>query len=139
MNTPPNDPAALRRRLLSHGVRPTTKRLQLGALLFDGPCRHLSAEEVWREAQDAGLDVSLATVYNTLNGFVEARLLRLVDLPTARGLYDTNTAPHHHIFDLSTGEVRDLSSDAVDCRLNPGALPGGVSLAGVDILVRVRS
>lgn len=139
MHIPPADPAALRRRLVSHGVRPTTKRLQLGALLFEGPCRHLSAEEVWREALDVGLPISLATVYNTLNGFVEAGLLRMVDLPTARGLYDTNTTPHHHVLDLSTGQVRDLPAEAVSCQLNPGFLPGGAALAGVDILVRVRS
>lgn len=131
--------ATLRRRLLSAGVRPTSKRLQLAHLLLDGPCRHVSAEEVWREAQDAALNVSLATVYNTLNGFVEAGLLRLVDLPTARGLFDTNTSPHHHIFDETSGVVSDLPAHAVEHRLAPGVVPQGAALCAVDILVRVRS
>jgi len=65
-------------RLRDAGLRPTRQRMGLASLLFGGPCRHVSAEELFAEAAASGVKVSLATVYNTLNQFVAAGLLREV-------------------------------------------------------------
>jgi hypothetical protein len=62
--------------LKSAGLRPTRQRVALGGLLFTGQDRHVSAEALHEEAQIAGCDVSLATVYNTLHQFTQAGLLR---------------------------------------------------------------
>ncbi len=103
-----------------------------------GPHRHFSAEQVWREAAERGCPVSLATVYNTLNGFVSAGLLRQVDLPTAAGLFDSNTEPHHHLLAEDTGAIYDLPPGSIQARLDPASLPPGLSVQGIDIVVRVR-
>lgn len=86
-----------------------------------------------------GYPVSLATAYNTLNHFVEMGLLRVVDIVGARSMFDTNVEPHHHILDERTGEFHDLGTEAVALRVDPAALPPGVTVAGIDIVVRVRS
>lgn len=130
--------AALRHRLQSAGLRPTPKRMELGRLVLTGPPRHFSAEQLWRQARDAGIVVSLATVYNTLNGFVEAGLLRLVDLPTAHGVFDSNTAPHHHLVDPSDGTILDLDAALVQVQIDPRALPPGMSVQAIDIVVRIH-
>ncbi|MDE0407557.1 MAG: transcriptional repressor, partial [Alphaproteobacteria bacterium] len=53
----------IRMRLRGAGLRPTRQRLGLARLLFAGPDRHVRAEELSREAREAGVRVSLATVY----------------------------------------------------------------------------
>lgn len=58
------------------GLRPTRQRLALARLLFESGDRNVTAERLHEEAGGASVDVSLATVYNTLHQFVEAGLLR---------------------------------------------------------------
>lgn len=40
------------------GLRPTRQRVVLGGLLFDGEHRHVTADELFREAADAGFPLS---------------------------------------------------------------------------------
>jgi len=56
-------------RLKAVKLRPTRQRLALARLLFDQGDRHVSAEQLHGEAVEAGIRVSLATVYNTLHQF----------------------------------------------------------------------
>ena len=63
-------------RLKRHGLRPTRQRLALVKILFDRGDRHVTADNLRDEAAAAGVRVSLATIYNTLNQFTAAGLLR---------------------------------------------------------------
>ena len=85
-------------RLQSAGLRATPKRIAIGALLFDGLDRHVTADDVAAMARKAGVRVSLATVYNTLNQFVAAGLMKRITLDTDRTYFDTNVSDHHHLF-----------------------------------------
>jgi hypothetical protein len=58
------------------GLRPTRQRLMLGELLFSQGGRHVTAEMLHAEAVAADMQISIATVYNTLNQFTDAGLLR---------------------------------------------------------------
>ena len=58
------------------GLRPTKQRMALARLLFDEGNRHVTAEDLYREAKKANIPLSLATVYNTLHQFTSAGLLR---------------------------------------------------------------
>jgi Fur family iron response transcriptional regulator len=80
------------------GLRPTRQRVALAELLFGGPHRHVSAEQLHSEASDANVNVSLATIYNTLHQFHEAGLLREVAIDASRSYFDTDTSDHHHFF-----------------------------------------
>jgi Fur family iron response transcriptional regulator len=124
--------------LKSAGLRPTRQRLGLGRLLFDGGNRHITAEQLHVEATEAGLRVSLATVYNTLNQFTAAGLLREVVVESGRSYFDTNTSNHHHFFFERTGELQDIPGDQVRVANLPEA-PAGTEVARVDVIVRVRS
>ena len=63
--------ALMKSMLRDVGLRPTRQRMALGWLLFAKGDRHITAEMLYEEASKAKVPVSLATVYNTLNLFVE--------------------------------------------------------------------
>jgi len=124
--------------LKSAGLRPTRQRLGLGRLLFEGGDRHVTAEQLHAEATTAGLRVSLATVYNTLNQFTSAGLLREVVVEAGCSYFDTNTSDHHHFFFEGSGELQDIPGEQVRVANIPAA-PAGTEVARVDVIVRVRS
>lgn len=124
-------------RLKSVGLRPTRQRLGLGRLLFEGGDRHVTAEELHGQAVTAGLRVSLATVYNTLNQFTEAGLLREVVVEAGRSYFDTNTSTHHHFFYEGTGSLQDIPAEQVRVHDLPAA-PAGTAVSRVDVIVRLR-
>jgi Fur family transcriptional regulator, iron response regulator len=125
-------------RLKSVGLRPTRQRLGLGKLLFEGGDRHVTAEELHGQAVEAGLRVSLATVYNTLNQFSAAGLLREVVVEAGRSYFDTNTSDHHHFFFENSGQLQDIPGDQIRVGDLPAA-PDGSSVARVDVIVRLRA
>ena len=134
---PMMDGAAIVERVRRAGLRPTRQRVALAGLLFGAGNRHVDAESLAREAHGSGIAVSLATVYNTLNRFAEAGLLRRVDIEPGRARFDTNLEPHHHIYDTATGALTDFEAVVIDTAALP-ALPRGKSVVGIDIIVRIR-
>jgi Fur family iron response transcriptional regulator len=101
------------RRLKKAKLRPTRQRLALGKLLFDGGDRHVTAESLHDEAMRHSIRVSLATVYNTLNQFTAAGLLREVVVAPGRSYFDTNIADHHHFFYEDDGALEDIPGAAI--------------------------
>lgn len=122
--------------LRSHGVIPTAHRVALGKMVLSRPT-HFSAEQLFEEANCAGGWVSKATVYNTLGLFVKKGLLRQVLVDPAKVFYDSNMAPHHHFYDVESGELEDIDADDIQI----GSLPEpveGIRIEGVDVVVRIR-
>lgn len=123
-------------RIRAAGLRPTRQRLALGRLLFRGCDRHVTAERLHGEALAARVQVSLATVYNTLRQFEAAGLLREVAIEPGRLWFDTNVGPHHHFFHEGTGELSDIPEGAVSLDVVP-TVPPGSRITRVDVIVRV--
>lgn len=123
-------------RLHAAGLRPTRQRLGLARLLFDAGDRHVTAEQLHDEAMQVSLRVSLATVYNTLNQFTDAGLLREVVVEAGKSYFDTNTSDHHHFFLEGTGHLADIPGDALVVSNLP-APPPGTAVARVDVIVRL--
>jgi Fur family iron response transcriptional regulator len=119
------------------GLRPTRQRIGLAHLLFAGDCRHVTAEDLFAEANAAALSVSLATVYNTLRQFVDAGLLREVLAERGRAYFDTNISDHHHFFHVAEGRLEDVPADAVIIAKLPEA-PAGASIERVDVIIRLN-
>jgi Fur family iron response transcriptional regulator len=124
-------------RLRDSGLRPTRQRIALADLLFAKGDRHLTVEELHEEAVEAGVPVSLATVYNTLHQFTEAGLVRVLAVEGSRTYFDTNISDHHHFFIEGENEVLDIpvSSIAIDNLPEP---PEGMEIAHVDVIIRLR-
>ena len=122
--------------LTERGVLPTAQRVDLALLTLARP-QHVSAEQIIGAIRAAGLKISKATVYNTLNLFCEKGLLRTVDVDPTRQFYDSSTSAHHHFYNVDTGELTDIPLDSVMLHVTT-ALPPGTEQAGVDVVVRVR-
>ncbi|SFM66785.1 Fur family transcriptional regulator, iron response regulator [Pleomorphomonas diazotrophica] len=128
----------VRTRLRDVGLRPTRQRVALAEILFSHGHRHLSAEDLHAEAVTAKVPVSLATVYNTLNQFTEAGLLREVAVEGTRTYFDTNTDDHHHFYVEDENRVFDIPGPHVEIGDLPPA-PEGMEIVRVDVVVRLRN
>lgn len=126
----------LKTRLRAAGLRPTRQRVALGWLLFGRGDRHLCAESLFEEAQHARVPVSLATIYNTLNQFTQAGLLREIPLEGARTYFDTNVSHHHHFFIEGLG-LTDIPARDITVSSLPSP-PEGMEIERVDVVVRLR-
>lgn len=124
--------------LHSAGLRPTRQRMALARLLFDAGNRHVTAEELHRDAKKARIPVSLATIYNTLHQFTAAGLLREVVVEPGRAYFDTNLANHHHFFFEDSGQIEDIPDNQVTISQLPD-IPEGTELNRVDVVVRVAA
>jgi Fur family iron response transcriptional regulator len=122
--------------LCSAGLRPTRQRLTLARLLFSGGGRHVTAEMLFTEALDADTPLSLATVYNTLNQFTQAGLLRRIGPDGSRSFFDTDTSVHPHFYLEGEGILLDVPEDIVLEHM-PEALPGH-EISRLDVIIHLR-
>jgi len=131
------DAGAARQVLLDHGLAPTPARTAIAALLLPHK-RHVTVEMVESELKLAGHKYSAAWVRRTLKEFVEWDLLRMIDVGSGVVFFDTDIAPHAHLYNVDTGELADLSPDQAWITGLP-ALPDDVRLEDVQLVFRVRS
>ena len=124
-------------KLREAGLRPTRQRVELAGLLFGGGDRHMTAESLHADAAAAGIQVSLATVYNTLHQFTEAGLLRQVVVDAARSYFDTNTGNHQHFFVEDDGTLIDIPGEQISVTGVP-VPPKGLSVDSIDVVIRVK-
>jgi Fur family iron response transcriptional regulator len=127
----------VRTKLRKVGLRPTRQRLELGWMLFSKGDRHLTAEMLFEEASKARVPVSLATVYNTLNQFTDAGLLRQVAVDGSKTYFDTNVSDHHHFFVEGENALVDIPSAKINVTDLPDALEG-YEVARVEVVVRLK-
>ena len=127
----------LAEKLRGRGITPTRQRIEIAYAIFSRG-EHLSADRILALVNDRASETSKATVYNTLNLFLEKKLVREVIVDPSKVFYDPNTDPHYHFYNIDTGELTDI--DARDIKVTGlPSLPQGMSTEGVDIIVRVRS
>ncbi len=119
------------------GINPTHQRIEIAHAIFSRR-EHLSADQLLALVNDRASETSKATVYNTLNLFLEKKLIREVIVDPSKVFYDPNTEPHHHFYNVDTGELTDIDARDIHVTGLP-PLPHGLAAEGVDIIVRVRS
>jgi Fur family iron response transcriptional regulator len=111
--------------------------VSLGGLLFSKGDRHVTAERLFEEATAAKLQVSLATVYNTLHQFTAVGLLREIAVDGARVYFDTNTSEHHHFLIEDGDGLYDIPGSQIDVSNLPTP-PSGMKVSRIDVVVRLR-
>jgi Fur family transcriptional regulator, iron response regulator len=135
--TAKGDPASARTRLRAAGLRSTRQRIALAGLLFQHGQRHLTAESLRAEAVAAGISVSLATVYNALNQFTEAGMLRQVAVDAERSYFDTNAGSHQHFYIEEDRTLIDIPDDLIAMASVPSP-PKGTSIDRIDVVIRIK-
>jgi Fur family transcriptional regulator, stress-responsive regulator len=98
----------LLQRLRDRGWRITPQRRAVAEVLL-GENVHLTAEQVFDSARRIVPEISLATVYNTLNELVAMNEVTEVVASGGPVRYDSNVErPHQHLTCLSCGELLDV-------------------------------
>ena len=122
--------------LRRHDINPTHQRIEIAHALFSLQ-EHLSADQIMAIVNERHSETSKATVYNTLNLFLEKKLIREVIVDPTKVFYDPNTSPHYHFFNVATGNLTDIDAESIAITGLP-ELPDGVTTDGIDIIVRIR-
>ncbi len=121
--------------LREHGINPSAQRVAVAGYVLH-TAEHPSADEVLTRVRKRFLHISRATVYNTLNLFVETGLLRQLVLSEGRVVFDPRTEDHHHFIDDETGEIRDVPWDAV--KVSSVARLKGLDVREYQVVMRGR-
>ena len=72
---------------------------------------HLSADEIIAILRREALKISRATVFNSLNFLEKNNYLKSFSIFGSKKVYDTNLSDHHHIYDLDSNKLHDVSVD----------------------------
>jgi len=99
-------------RLRDHGIQPSAQRVAVAEYVLRTD-EHPSADLVWKRVRRRFPYISRATVYNTLNAFVEKGLLKTLNLSDDSVVFDPKTETHHHFIDEKTGRIHDIPWDQI--------------------------
>ena len=122
--------------LKKNNIRPTKIRIALAKLLLDGHGMHVTVDDVIDMARRNNIKVSNASVYNTLNHFADAGLVRKVTIDLGKAFFDTNLSHHHHFFYEEEGRLEDIPDGAIQISKLP-EMPKGHQLKSISIMIKV--
>lgn len=122
--------------LRQHGIMPTRQRVEISRVLFSRRT-HLSADQLLGAVNLEQSESSKATIYNTLKLLLEKGLIREVIVEAGRVFYDPNTEPHHHFYNVETGELIDIEAANLQLQDLPKT-PAGTVAEHVDVIIRIR-
>jgi Fe2+ or Zn2+ uptake regulation protein len=109
-------------RLREYDIQPSAQRVAVASYVLETD-EHPSADQVWARVKEHFPMLSRATIYNTLNLFVEKGLLKELVLAEGKVVFDPNIEPHHHFIDDESGTIHDVPWNALSVR-NIDALKG---------------
>ncbi len=99
----------LRDRFAARGLRCTRQRVQVYRALA-ATATHPTAEELFWLVRESDEDLSLATVYNTLDAFCTHGLCRRLATSSGPARYDADLSEHLHVQDVE-GRIHDVPPD----------------------------
>lgn len=124
--------------LTEAGLQVSAPRLAIASYVLNTD-EHPTAEEVKTRVEKFFPMVSLATVYNTLNLFVEKNLLcSMRDEKGDQLRYDCNIEPHFHFIDEESGRIMDLPLSSLSIERNSEILGKEFQISSMDIVLKGR-
>ncbi len=128
-------PDALTDLFRAHGRKITAQRQCIFRAL-EGDVTHPSAERVFEKVRIEMPNVSLKTVYQTLNDLAELGEISALDLGTGSARFDPNVEEsHHHLVCRSCGKVRDVKADIPGLKV-PAGTAQGFKVSSAEIVFR---
>ena len=126
----------LAHKLASSGMRMTAQREHVYHTLLQ-QTDHPTADEVYLRAKSAMPELSMATVYNTLDALVKCGLIKQVNVERTASRYCSNMNEHCHFFCEECGSIHDVDFKKDKGEL-PLQLPRNLVPTQVDISLRGR-
>jgi len=108
-------------RLKEKGIAPTIQRLVILEYL-EGSTTHPTVEEIYEALKGQYPTFSKATVYNTLQVLIQARLIQELTIEKEKAHYDPRPEPHHHFFCRRCQHIYDVE---LDCPWEKGGYVDG--------------
>jgi Fur family transcriptional regulator, iron response regulator len=103
--------------LRDKGIQASAQRVAVAEYVLHTH-EHPSAELVFKRVRERFPWISRATIYNTLNLFVEKGLLQRLTIAEDSVVFDPVTSTHHHFIDAETGAIHDVPWERVQvCNL----------------------
>lgn len=99
-----HDPAEI--DLRAYGIRVTPQRQAILRFLKETDT-HPTAEQIYEHVRDAFPGISLATVYNTVNLFVELGIVRELVNADRSSRFDGDVSDHYHLVCNECGAILD--------------------------------
>jgi len=103
----PTSGESLNKRLAEKGLRATSQRQHVYEVLL-GLRDHPSAEAVFMRAKQSKPEISMATVYNSLDALVKCGVVRQVNVDRGATLFCSNMSVHAHFCCDDCGKVFDV-------------------------------
>lgn len=99
------------------GLKVTTPRLKILALMENAKPHHLNAESIYQQLKEQGDDVGLATVYRVLIQFEAAGLIRRHNFEGGFSVFEIEQGHHHdHMVCERCGSVREFFDEHIEKR-----------------------
>jgi Fe2+ or Zn2+ uptake regulation protein len=90
------------------GLKPTYQRLRILEYMSNHEKCHPTAEMIYEALAPEIPTISVTTIYNTLNAFLEKGLVSAETITGKEIRYDLLTSPHHHFLCNKCGAIIDL-------------------------------
>lgn len=104
----------IKEELIKHDIRPSYPRLRIMEYLYTRR-NHPTVDEIYTALVNEILTLSKTTVYNTLNLFVDANMVRAISIEKNETRYDADTSDHGH---FKCKRCREI----IDCTIEDAAL-----------------
>ena len=117
----------LKELLQSHGLKATPQRLIVLEYLIKHQT-HPTAEQIHEDLEN----ISLATVYNTLDKLVDSELVIAINDGSKRR-YDYYGEPHYHVVNKTTGEIMNVDNFDFRPLMEAARKASGLSITGYKV------
>ena len=135
-----NQNAEIVNKLRSSKLRPTKQRIRIADFLFKREKTfHFTVENLnkYLNKKDNSENISLATIYNTVDAFKKAGHLKEILTNNNTSYFDTNISSHHHFYDNQTNELTDINFHDVEVSKVPQA-PKGKKIKEVEVIISLQ-
>ena len=118
-------------------VTPTKQRVELAQLIF-AKKQHFTAADLISMADKKKLNISMATIYNTLSLLEDKGMLKTINIDNELKFYDTNLEQHHHLYNTTMSTLTDIDHDRVVFAELP-ELPKNLQIESTELLIKAKN
>lgn len=104
-------------QLKKAGLKVTSPRVKILAILKQPENQHVSAEDVYKVLLEQNEEIGLATVYRVLNQFDDAGIVTRHHFEGGRSVFELSAKEHHdHLVCLTCGHVFEFEDQIIEDR-----------------------
>ncbi len=118
-------------------VTPTKQRVDLAQIIFSKK-QHFTAADLISLADKKKLNISMATIYNTLSLLEDKGMLKTINIDNELKFYDTNLENHHHLYNTTMSTLTDIDNDRIVFSELP-VLPKNLQIESTEVLIKARN